>query len=123
MMGTSMLGYLAPVTGALEALLTLVCFGRRQLIYMLPLGEARGVIAYKRLLVCTIAVNVMGMWGRHGRPRFNSAVSLGAMSRLLKPHVGAFQVMEMALCVRESCYSRVEVVRNEIKVVATIHDS
>lgn len=45
-----------------------------QLMCMLPIGAATVASSYKRLLLCTIAVNVLWLYGRHGKPRFNTEV-------------------------------------------------
>lgn len=48
---------------------------------MLPL-QATSLMAYKRLLYAMIFVNALGLYGRHGRLRFNSEVREGPQSSM-----------------------------------------
>lgn len=44
-----------------------------QVLYVLPL-QATSLMAYKRLLYAMMLVNALGLYGRHGRLRFNTEV-------------------------------------------------
>lgn len=46
---------------------------------MLPFGAGAGAAAYKRLLLSAMAVNLLGLYGRHGKPKFNSGVSWSSL--------------------------------------------